>query len=221
MSKLGSTFVSDDPDYRGSAGSPGAKGDKGDTGDTGSAGSVPLTTKGDIMSYDTDDQRVAVGTNGQVLTADSAEATGVKWATSAASAFSGALVYSSTGSSLSTTASAIAWDTEDYDVGGWHDNAINNSRLTVPSGVTRVRLVGGISDVSSVSSQMLGTIRKNGSDTYNGVASTETDTSGGDRLMIASPVLEVIAGDYFELYGFGSSRTTDADATWFSIEKVS
>lgn len=44
-------------------------------------GGSPLTTKGDLYTYDTDDQRLAVGTNGQVLTADSAEATGMKWAT--------------------------------------------------------------------------------------------------------------------------------------------
>lgn len=44
-------------------------------------GASPLTTKGDLFTYDTGDQRLPVGTDGQVLTADSAEATGVKWAT--------------------------------------------------------------------------------------------------------------------------------------------
>ncbi|MGZ8337918.1 MAG: hypothetical protein ACXWU1_14775, partial [Allosphingosinicella sp.] len=29
----------------------------------------------------------------------------------------------------------VAWDQEVYDDGGWHNNAVNNSRLTVPSGV--------------------------------------------------------------------------------------
>ena len=40
----------------------------------------PLTTKGDIWTYGTANSRIAVGTNNQVLTADSAEATGIKWA---------------------------------------------------------------------------------------------------------------------------------------------
>ena len=44
-------------------------------------GSSPLTTKGDIYTYDTADSRLAVGSNGQVLTADNAEATGLKWST--------------------------------------------------------------------------------------------------------------------------------------------
>ncbi len=42
-------------------------------------GSSPLTTKGDIYTYSTTDDRLGVGTDGQVLVADSAEVTGLKW----------------------------------------------------------------------------------------------------------------------------------------------
>lgn len=42
---------------------------------------APTTTKGDlIVSNGSDNIRLAVGTNGQLLTADSAEASGIKWA---------------------------------------------------------------------------------------------------------------------------------------------
>lgn len=41
----------------------------------------PLTTKGDLLGYSTLNARVPVGTNGQVLTADSTNALGVSWQT--------------------------------------------------------------------------------------------------------------------------------------------
>jgi hypothetical protein len=40
----------------------------------------PLTTKGDLYTFGTSDTRLPVGTNGHTLVADSAEATGLKWA---------------------------------------------------------------------------------------------------------------------------------------------
>lgn len=47
----------------------------------------PLTTKGDLWGYAAVDARVPVGTNGQVLTADSVAVLGVKWDTPAALSF--------------------------------------------------------------------------------------------------------------------------------------
>jgi len=41
----------------------------------------PLTTKGDIWGYGTSDARIPIGANGTILTADSAETLGLKWAT--------------------------------------------------------------------------------------------------------------------------------------------
>ena len=40
----------------------------------------PVNTKGDVFTFSTIPTRLAVGANGTVLTADSAEATGLKWA---------------------------------------------------------------------------------------------------------------------------------------------
>jgi len=49
------------------------------------SGSAPLTTKGDVYGYDTAPARIPIGTNGQVLTADSTQALGLKWAAAASS----------------------------------------------------------------------------------------------------------------------------------------
>lgn len=45
------------------------------------SGTSPLTTKGDIYTYDTTDARLGVGSNGQVLIADDSTATGLTWGT--------------------------------------------------------------------------------------------------------------------------------------------
>ena len=65
-------------------------------------GSSPLTTKGDVYTFSTVDARLGVGANGTVLTADSAEATGLKWATPAAG---GGMTLINTGGTALTGAS--------------------------------------------------------------------------------------------------------------------
>jgi hypothetical protein len=63
--------------------------------------SSPLTTKGDVWGYSTTNARVPVGTNGQVLTADSTNANGVTWSAPSAGALT--LITSGTLSGSSTT----------------------------------------------------------------------------------------------------------------------
>ena len=46
-----------------------------------SSGNVVNTTKGDVFGFDSENKRIPVGSNDQVLTADSAQALGLKWAT--------------------------------------------------------------------------------------------------------------------------------------------
>ena len=72
-------------------------------------GSSPLTTKGDLYGFSTLDARVPIGTNNQVLTADSAQALGLKWATPTAAAKSYTLLGTGTTTSGSTvTVSGIS-----------------------------------------------------------------------------------------------------------------
>ena len=108
MSKLGGTSHSINPDLvtgdnQGADGADGADGQDGQGEPTGgTTGQVlkkqsatdfdtawqnesvgdpsPLTTKGDLYTFDTDNQRLPVGSTGQVLKANPATATGLEWA---------------------------------------------------------------------------------------------------------------------------------------------
>lgn len=58
----------------------------------GSGATSPLTTKGDLFGHSTVDARIPVGTDGQVLTADSTQALGVKYATPPSATTTGGLI---------------------------------------------------------------------------------------------------------------------------------
>jgi hypothetical protein len=68
--------------------------------------SSPLTTKGDIYGYSTTNARIPVGSNNQVLTADSTQTLGVKWATPATGSMT--LLSTTTLSGTTTTISSIS-----------------------------------------------------------------------------------------------------------------
>jgi len=75
---------------------------------TDAGGGSPLTTKGDLYGFSTSDARIPIGANATVLTADSNESLGLKWAMPAAG---GGLTLINTGgtalSGSSTTYSSI------------------------------------------------------------------------------------------------------------------
>ena len=66
-------------------------------------GSSPLTTKGDLYGFSTLDARIPIGANDTVLTADSAQALGLKWATASAGALTKISAASFSGVATTTT----------------------------------------------------------------------------------------------------------------------
>lgn len=100
----------------------------------------------------------------------------------------------------------IVLDLEDHDDSNWHDLATNNSRMTVPAGVTKVVVVANIMwTVSVAGSFRLGRITKNGADFNGGPRADTADTASAGAVNLATSVLDVVAGDYFELEGYQNS----------------
>jgi hypothetical protein len=104
------------------------------------ADQTPLTTKGDIFTFSTVDARLGVGANGTVLTADSTEATGLKWVAATASGANWSLLNSG-GTSLSgstTTVSGISAKDKIFvtvkDASSTNANAVISIRFNSDSG---------------------------------------------------------------------------------------
>jgi hypothetical protein len=122
-------------------------------------------------------------------------------------------------------AAAIPFDEEQYDTDAFHDNSTNNTRLTVPAGVTRVRLKGVVAiDLIATGNFVSLSIKKNGASSYPGKSEQLSEISNTlSRVSLTSPVLDVVATDYFELFlsiEGDSSVTLLSDKTSFSIEAV-
>lgn len=118
---------------------------------------------------------------------------------------------------------AFTWDQEDYDTGyqgnPFHDNATNNSRMTVPANVTRVRLHALIG-VSGATATIDVRLRKNGANMT--PDHNERAPSGQQRFHMDSGVVDVVEGDYFEVVEFHNSGTVTvrANDSLFEMEIV-
>jgi hypothetical protein len=91
----------------------------------------PLTTKGDLYGFGTSDARIPIGANNTVLTADSGETLGLKWATPATVTSGATFISRTTFSAVSTVdVDSIFSDTyENYLVCGQFTSSSGNPAI--------------------------------------------------------------------------------------------
>lgn len=171
------------------------------------AGTVNLikpTAKGDLFAGSAANTytRLPVGTDGQLLSADSTAATGLKYVTvNTTVTAAGVRVYPSANVSIpNATYTALAFNTESFDTDNYHSTVTNTSRLTVPTGKGGMyRVSWGITiDPSSAGSYRIANVRKNGSTTispnqYGFPSSTQP------AILYGSDLFQLVAGDYIDL----------------------
>lgn len=99
------------------------------------------------------------------------------------------------------TDNAINWDTEDFDTDVFHDTVTNNTRITIPAGVTKVILSANLELSTPSSGTIHAWFRKDGAGASPGWGGqSEGGAITGDDLMsMTTGVIEVAAGDFFEV----------------------
>jgi hypothetical protein len=165
----------------------------------------PGTTTGDLAyssATANTNTRLGIGSTGQVLTV----AAGVpSWATPAAAGYVGVGVTKSADQSLTNaTYTAISWDGEGWDTNSFHDNATNNSRVTIPSGKAGKYLVEITFNfaASGVGSIRLVNLYKNG------VGTGDVNFSPNPTFNAAavfSKVLDLAVSDYIQAFAYQDS----------------
>jgi hypothetical protein len=188
-----------------------------------------VDAKGDLLvgsANDTVSRLAVASTAGYVLTVDSAEATGLKWA-AGGTAFSGCRVYSNVDPYNITNDSptAVDFDSEVYDVGGYHSVSSNTSRFTIPSGKAGYYLVQGqVSWIHNTSGKRQIDIYKNGTGYASAIFGPSVASSPGDwPACPISIVINLSVGDYVTMVVTQKSGGTikminGSDTwTWFQI----
>jgi len=123
------------------------------------------------------------------------------------------------------TWTAVLFTAEMYDTDSIHDLVINTGRVTVPAGVTKVRVTASATWNSSSVGNRVMSILKGGSTAYDGFAGNTQSINNVNPAQTTyanavTPVITVSGGDYFELYVYSNVATTLSTRPTLSMEIV-
>jgi hypothetical protein len=167
--------------------------------DTNAIQNTIVDAKGDLISATAADTpaRLAVGTNGQVLTADSTASTGIKWATLSTTFVGCSLKKVAAQTTSAATYTVITFTAEDFDTNNFHDNSTNTGRITIPAGYAGKYLITGQLSTTNGDITHTSAILLNGS-RYNTLASFKSAESGAGG-SVQTLIMNLSVGDYVEI----------------------
>lgn len=135
----------------------------------------------------------------------------------ATAAYNGAVANNSVGQHITAfTTGFIGCDQSSIDTNSYHDNVTNNSRMTVPSGVGKVRFSVNFSFSPSVVGDEYGCfVLKNGAGNMGGLGGAIVGDTFGGSFTFTTPLALCSPGDYFQVQVTnGGTGTITAFATF-------
>jgi len=182
-----------------------------------------LTAKGDLISATAASTvaRLPVGSDAQILVADSTASTGLKWAAASAPAVRGCSVkLTAAQATVSNTNYTVLFGGEDFDTDGYHSTSVNTGRITIPTGLGGYYLFTINNRQTTTSAQQNSiSLHVNGSvigyGTSNGNFQSVVNTGGIGITLSGSIVYYATAGDYFTCVAYLGGAALSVDNAVF------